>query len=350
MLRTLTLLLVLPLAIAGCDRSPERVTIEGQAQGTSYHISWWRDGGNQLPAVRADVSRTLTAIDRELSTYRDDSWISQFNASRSTDWQPAPESALHLLAIARQINARSDGCYDPTISPLFRLWGFQEHDFRVPTQAEITTALADIGLQHLDIDPETGRIRKEIATLSLDLSSMGEGYSVDRLAADLEARGIHNYLVELGGDMRIRGSKPDGTRWRVGIEAPTSGERRPGTIATIEDVEGISINTSGTYRRYFDDNGQVYSHILDPRSGRPAEHNLVSSTVFGHEAARSDGWATALLCLGPAEGMATAEREGLAALLIQRPGEDQFESDESPALESSERLRLQRQGDQHQDT
>lgn len=335
-------LLAALLLLTGCDQTPDMRRLEGQAQGTRYQVSWWREGGNRLPAVRADLSQTLAEIDRELSTYRDDSWISRFNRSRTTDWQAAPASALHLLGIAREVHARSQGCFDPTVSPLFALWGFQDQNFRVPSDEEIERTLSQTGLEHLEIDAENGRLRKQHETLSIDLSAMGEGYSVDRIASALEARGIENYLAELGGDMRLRGVKPDGTPWRVGIERPAAGPRSAATLASLDDARGASINTSGTYRRFFDDNGNLYSHILDPRTGHPVEHDLVSATVFGQDgdAARSDAWATALLCLGRSKGMAAAEREGLATLLTERRGESAFESFQSPALQKSDRLTL----------
>ncbi|WP_456269495.1 FAD:protein FMN transferase [Kushneria sp. AK178] len=337
----LTATVIAAMLLVGCDRIPEVELAQGEAQGTTYHIKWWSEDAPAHADIEADLTRVLTRIDENLSTYRDDSWISRFNASRSTDWQDAPDGVIHLLRIARRVHAQSEGCYDPTVAPLFALWGFQDENFRVPADDEIKTVMAHTGLEHIEIDPDQGRIRKTLPELSIDLSSMGEGYSVDQIAAMLASHGIDNYLAELGGDMRIRGTKPDDEPWRVGIEAPTPGQRRAGNIVTVTDREGLSLNTSGTYRRYFDDDGHAYGHILDPRSGTPATHDLVSATVFGTEAAVSDAWATTMLCLGREEGTRVADREGLAVYLIERQGDNDFTDSRTAALRESDRLTLE---------
>ncbi|MFC0336970.1 thiamine biosynthesis lipoprotein [Kushneria avicenniae] len=337
---SVTSAVIAALLLAGCDRIPEIELAQGEAQGTTYHIKWWSEDAPDRGDIDADLTRVLRKIDQDISTYRDDSWISRFNDSRTTDWQAAPPEVIHLLQIARMVNERSQGCYDPTVAPLFDLWGFQNENFQVPTDAAIREAMTHVGLEHLEIDADAGKIRKTIPELSIDLSSMGEGYSVDQIAAMLESHGIHDYLAELGGDMRIRGAKPDDEPWRVGIETPTPGERRTGNVVTVNDRQGLSLNTSGTYRRYFDDSGHAYGHIIDPRSGTPVTHDLVSATVFGHEAAVSDAWATTMLCLGREQGTEVADREGLPVYLIERRGEKDFTDSRTKALSETDRLTL----------
>ncbi|WP_445619501.1 FAD:protein FMN transferase [Kushneria sp. Sum13] len=333
--------IIAAMLLIGCDRVPEVELAQGEAQGTTYHIKWWGEDTPSHGNIEADLTRVLTKIDQDISTYRDDSWISRFNDNRSTDWQAAPPDVIHLLQIARRVNEQSKGCYDPTVAPLFRLWGFQDENFQVPSDESIREAMTHIGLEHLELDASAGKIRKTIPELSIDLSSMGEGFSVDRIAAMLESHGIHDYLAELGGDMRIRGAKPDDEPWRVGIETPSPGERRAGHIVTVNDRQGLSLNTSGTYRRYFDDSGHAYGHIIDPRSGHPATHDLVSATVFGTEAAVSDAWATTMLCLGREDGTTVADREGLPVYLIERHAENDFTDSRTKALEKSQRLTLE---------
>lgn len=333
--------LVAALLLTGCDRTPNIELAQGEAQGTTYHIKWWDEDAPARSDIEADLTRVLTKIDQDISTYREDSWISRFNASRTTDWQPAPPEVIHLLQIARRVHDRSQGCYDPTVAPLFALWGFQDEHFQVPSDKAIRETMTHVGLEHLEIDADAGKIRKTIPELSIDLSSMGEGHSVDRIAAMLESHGIQNYLAELGGDMRIRGTKPDDELWRVGIETPSPGERRAGNIVTVKDRSGLSINTSGTYRRYFDDSGHAYGHIIDPRTGTPATHDLVSATVFGHEAAVSDAWATTMLCLGREQGTEVADREGLPVYLIERHGENDFTDSRTGPLRETDRFTLQ---------
>ena len=142
--------------LSGCDRPPALHVAEGQAQGTSYHIKWWSEDASDDQAIAGDMTATFKRIDQAISTYRDDSWLARFNQSTSTAWQQAPKSVLALLSIAREVNRQSGGCYDPTIAPLFRLWGFQTHQFHVPADDAISNALTHTGLQHIEVNTHTG--------------------------------------------------------------------------------------------------------------------------------------------------------------------------------------------------
>ena len=151
----------------------------------------------------------------------------------------------------------------------------------------------------------------------LDMSSIGQGYTVAQLAGVAERFGVENYLVEIGGELMARGSKPGGVAWRIGIENPTAagGVAEPLTMPTDR---ATAVITSGTYRHFFEEGPRAYSHILDPRTAAPVDHALLAVTVVGSEPALAAAWATALLCLGPDEGTATANREGIAAVLTAR--------------------------------
>jgi len=165
------------------------------------------------------------------------------------------------------------------------------------------------------------QLRKKNPQLRVDLGSIGQGYSVGRIAGLLEQQGISNYLVEIGGELQTRGEKPGGQPWRVALEKPLPGERTLQKVITISQTEPLSVMTSGTYRHYFDVNGKRYSHILDARTGRPVEHGTVSVTVFDANPTRADAWGTALLCLGRTEGIESANKAGIAALFIEQQGE-----------------------------
>ncbi|WP_106477691.1 FAD:protein FMN transferase [Phytohalomonas tamaricis] len=337
--RSITLLgaALVATLLTACERTPELYKAQGEAQGTSYHITYWRDGDVDEQAIAADVITTFKQIDKAISTYRDDSWLAEFNHNHSTDWQQAPPEVIELLGIAATVHQQSNGCYDPTIAPLFSLWGFHDHNFHVPNADVIATILAHVGLEHVQVDAEHQRIRKDLPELSIDLSSLGEGYTIRRLSEQLEARGVTDYLVELGGDMKVRGHKPGGEKWRVGIESPVPDRIEAQKIVTIEDESGVSLNTSGSYRRYFDDNGNIYSHIIDARTGRPTTHTLVSASVFGVDPAVSDAWATAMLCLGEQEGLKVARAQQLPIYFIEKQDDD-FKITLSPALETSTRI------------
>ncbi|MCL1074115.1 FAD:protein FMN transferase [Shewanella dokdonensis] len=326
-------------AVLQYRRPAQLQKVEGYAQGTTYHISWWSEKVIPTQDIEQQFNTALAQIDAEFSTYRDDSYISKFNHSSSTDWQAASADFLQLLTIAKEINHKTGGCYDPTIGPLFNLWGFQKDKFNLPSAADIEATQAEIGIDKVEMDSAGQRIRKTLPGLQLNFSSMGEGYSISKLSAVLERHNISNYLVEFGGDMKIRGHKPDGKKWRIAIDRPDrkDSERQPYSIITINDETGVTLDTSGTYRHHFDENGKEYSHILDPRTGAPVTHNLVSASVFGKDPRVSDAWATAMLCLGPDAGQSIAKEQQLEVFFIEQR-QDTFHNAQSAALATSKRV------------
>ncbi len=338
------LLTIALFALNGCEKTPQIQKTSGYAQGTTYHISWWSTNSVSTKSIEKQFADTLASIDKELSTYRDDSYISRFNTSPSTDWQHASKDFIHLVQTAQLVNEQTHGCYDPTIGPLFSLWGFKKNVLEVPSQAQITAVQKEIGLDKIEIDPSQQRIRKTLPSVELDFSSMGEGYTIGKLSHILEANGITNYLVEFGGDMKIRGHKPQGQKWRIAIERPIPQKDgiKAYKIITINDENGVTLDTSGTYHHSFDANGKEYSHILDPRTGAPVAHHLVSASVFGTTPELSDAWATAMLCLGPDKGYRVAEREGLEVFFIESIA-GKLSNKKSAALKNSIRVKFDQQ-------
>lgn len=335
-------ILLVGLASAGltaCNQPPEIQKIEGFAQGTSYHISYWTSKDVDKETIEKQFQTKLDSIDKELSTYRDDSYISRFNEKTDTNWQPASKDFIHLIDLARVINRDTQGCYDPTVSPLFQLWGFQKGTLEVPTAAQISKVKKQMGLDKIQVDHTGMRVRKVLPHVQLDFSSMGEGYTINKLSKILESDGIHNYLVEFGGDMKIRGHKPKGQKWRVAIERPIPLEDgvKPYKIVTINDEKGVTLNTSGTYHHSFDKDGKEYAHILDPRTGTPVTHDLSSATVFSDDPEIGDAWATAMLCLGPKVDKAVALRKNLEVFFIRGTDKD-AKSFSSEALSKSQRI------------
>lgn len=325
---------LLTLLLSGCGQTPQLQKMQGHAEGTTYEIKWWNHSHGGKAALRKRVDQALARVDREISTYRKDSDLQRFNLSRSTDWQTMPKEVIGLLEIAKIVHTQSRGCYDPTIKPLFDLWGFQGDRQHVPDASEIAEARSKVGLERVEIDKLRSRIRKTIPDLQLDLSSMGEGFTLWSLGHVFDKAGIENYLIEFGGDMLVKGHKPDGKRWHIAIERPKPGQVGIQKVVTIDNEDGVSINTSGTYRHYFDANGRMYSHILNPRTGSPVTHNLVSATVFGRDPRLSDAWATAMLCMGKKEGEKVAERLDLKVFFIQQEHNYLLES-ESPELQNT---------------
>ncbi|MGZ4998505.1 MAG: FAD:protein FMN transferase [Methylobacter sp.] len=313
----LVAVLLLGFALSGCQKSPHESELSGAAQGTTYHIKLVLDGtSTSLEQAQREVSATLAEIDAQMSNYREDSEISRINQQENTDWLPVSQEIAELLAIAHTVYERSDGCYDLTVKPLFDLWGFSRHENRVPSQHEIDAVLPHVGMQLLEVDAVNKRIRKKDPKLKIDLSSIAQGYSVGVVARRLEALGIKNYLVEIGGEMMVKGHKANGDNWRVAIQSPKPLTREIEKIIEVREQQGIAIMTAGTYQNFFEENGQTYSHILNPKTGRPVTHHLRSVTVMHDDPAWADAWDTALLCMGEEEAARIAEAEKLKVLLI----------------------------------
>lgn len=304
--------------IAGCS-DPEMQSIRGFAQGTTYNVSYWSDPAIPSAEVQATARQTLDRIDRELSNYRDDSAIEEFNRAATTEALRVPGSLVELVRVATEVGRRSDGCYDLSIRPLFALWGFGDN-FRVPSQQDIDATLAGVGMDKLTV-VDNNHLAKVEPDLSVDVSSIAQGYSTAQIAAALEELGIENYLVEVGGELLVKGKKLDKEPWRVAIERPLAGERAIHKVVEIEPGEPLSVVTSGTYRHFYDEENRRYSHILDARTGKPVQHDLLSVTVLDPDPTLADAWSTALLCLGTTRALEVAEAENLAVMLIEADGE-----------------------------
>jgi len=319
------------VALAGCTKAPSVQQLKGFAQGTSYHISYWSAAPIDAPAVKKAVDNEFAVIDKLLSNYRPDSVIESFNSNAAIDSQEVGPEIVQLVRIAETVYQASEGCYDLTIKPLFTLWGFDGETPSLPNDKAIADTLKQIGMPQLTVVDDT-HLSKKHAALKVDLSSIAQGYSVESLSRVLEKRGITDYMVEIGGELKTRGQKPDQTVWRIAIEKPLPGEHKLHKILAMPKDAPLAIMTSGTYRHFFEANGQRYGHILDARSGRPVTHDLVGVTVAHADPTIADAWSTALLCLGQEQGLKLANAEHLAALFI-RLQNDQLLETRSEAFE-----------------
>ncbi len=311
------------ICLAACQPGGGETELAGAAQGTTYHIKIVLGDLKLNPdELHKEIDAVLADHDVKLSNYRDDSNISQFNRQKNTDWQPIPKEIAENLVIAKDVYVKTGGCLDLTIKPLFDLWGFARHEGKVPAQADIDKTLAHIGMDKIELD-ETGlRLRKKDPETAIDLSAIGQGYSVGGVAKLLESRGIQNYMVEIGGEMMVKGRKANGDEWRIAIEKPTPFTREVQKIIAIHQTDGEAVMTSGTYRNFFEEGGKTYSHILNPKTGKPVDHNLLSVTVLHDDPTWADAWDTALLCQGEVEGLKTAEANKLRVLFIYHEGKE----------------------------
>lgn len=308
-------LALLALMLGGCERAQRVEVLSGFAQGTTWHVSLWRPGGADSRALREAIEAEFARLDGVLSNYRPDSVIEGFNAQATTEPVAVGAEIVGLVEAARTVSEASAGCYDLTVKPLFNLWGFNGDVLTVPGETALTAARGNVGFRFLET-AAPGKLRKRKSGVHVDLSSIAQGYSVARIAALVEAAGIDDYIVEIGGEMQTRGHKPDGAHWRIGVERPLPEQRSVEKALTIKREAPLAVMTSGTYHHYFDAKGQRYSHVLDARTGRPIAHATVSVTVIDGNPTRADAWSTALLCLGEGDGLRAADRAGIAALFI----------------------------------
>lgn len=320
--------------LAACSPPPPPGPLTGTTMGTAYTVKFAKLPAELSPAtLQALVEQQLAAVNAVMSTYDADAEISRFNRDQNRDWfSIAPEMAA-VLVEAKAIHDRSGGAFDVTIGPVVEIWGFGAAGPRdkPPPQSEITAALARVGMDDLMVRRDPSAVRKLRSDLQIDLSAIAKGHAVDRVATALENAGVTNYLVEIGGELRTAGRRPDGGVWRVGIEQPATGGRSVQRAIPMA-LDG-AVATSGDYRNFFEIDGRRYAHILDPRTGRPVEHRLASVTVIAANCSTADGWATALSVLGTDAGYRVAESEGLAALFIDRDGE-KFSERATPAFDN----------------
>ena len=303
--------LVLLAALVACGLEGRYGRYRGAAFGTSVEVV--HDGGCR-GEVGQTVANTLSQVDAELSTWRPDSVLARFNAGPADRWMPVPASLAALVAEALSLARQSGGAFDLTVAPLVDLWGFGPGPAEdAPSTTAIQAALAQVGHQRLQVRLNSPALRKRSPGLSVDLSAIGKGHAVDRVAEALERLGCRSYLIDVGGEVRTLGRNPQGQLWRIGIASPSGG----GTVRTLA-LSGLAAATSGDYRNFRREGGRRLSHVLDPRAGWPVDHNLASVTVVAANAAAADGLATTILVLGPEAGIQFAQNRGVAALLLRR--------------------------------
>jgi FAD:protein FMN transferase len=324
------ILLVASLALCACARGTAEFDLSGATMGTDYSV---KIAANSLDTanVKHQVEATLDAVDLMLSTYRPESELSRFNADPSTEWQTVTGEFCAKVEQALAISEMTDGAFDITVGPLVNLWGFgpPAHTDEPPSDAAIAAAEAVVGYRHLQADCSVPALRKDIAGLYIDMSGLGKGYAADRVAQVLDKDGLSNYLIEVGGELRLRGRNRQGNKWAIGIEAPLYDRREPYAVVHLTDT---AIATSGDYRNYFESGGVHYQHIIDTRTGRPVTHSMASVTVVDGDGSRADALATGLLVLGPDRGMQLAKAQGLAVLFLMR-GDGRITEQSSPAFE-----------------
>ncbi|MCA8941381.1 MAG: FAD:protein FMN transferase [Planctomycetes bacterium] len=269
--------------------------VRGLAMGTTYSIKYVERGDAASATVSGAIQKSLDDVDRLFSRYRPDSVVSEFNASQGT--VEVGREFCRVLKDALQVAAATDGAFDPTVLPLFLLYPFGDvvDRSRMPDDEAIRRALESVGFGKLEVGDTT--VRKRVPGVMVDPNAFAKGYGVDRVASALRESGHADFMVEIGGEVRCAGRKPDGSPWRIGIEGPGP----DGGVAAVETVELVdcAIATSGDYRNFVEADGQRVHHVLDPRTGRNRARRVITATVRAEDCAFADAVATALMITGP---------------------------------------------------
>jgi len=318
------LVALLTVSITACfpsnDSAESEILLQGRTMGTTYHI---KVVATQVQVetlkLQEKIDAVLKQVNQEMSTYIPDSEISRFNQSKSTEPVEISTGFARVLKESIRLGELSAGKLDITVGPLVNLWGFGPtlRPDKVPSAEVLANTRAQIGLKNLHLNGN--KLSKDIPDLYVDLSTTAKGYGVDVVAELIEANGFDNYLVEIGGEMRLKGFKHTGELWAIAIEKPIfdpSGEHR--AVQQVIIPKDNAVATSGDYRNYFEADGQRFSHIIDPDTGKPINHNLVSVTVIAPSSMTADGLSTTLMVMGAEQGMKFAVENDLAALFISK--------------------------------
>ncbi len=322
------------LVLSGCGSRVYQLS--GQTMGTTFHIKVVARSRSGLIELQKAIMTRLEQIEQSMSTFRPDSEISRFNRlAAGRPFHPSSDFRA-VLQVARRVYRLSRGAWDGTVKPLVDLWGFNAD--RVPeaepSAGAIARALESIGFDEIQFLPD-GSLRKAVSTLHLDLASIAKGYGVDQVAKVIRSAGYENFLVEIGGEVRAAGQRPDGNLWKVGINRPSSRASAVEVIYAVQ-LRDESMATSGNYRRFFRIGDKTYAHIIDPRSGYPCQNGVLSASVIAPGCTLADGLATALMVLGPGEGIKLVESlPGVEAMLITSAGKEQKQLHRSKGFPAS---------------
>lgn len=283
---------VLLFLVAGCAQPEQKpVKLVGEAQGTYYSIIYY---DNNQRNFQFEIDSLLSAFDRSLSLWVPNSILSRVNNNDTT--AVLDRSFEDNFNLSMQVAEKTGGDFDVTVGPLVRAWGFGFDDRRHVDDSIIDSLMQITGYHKIHLVDH--KIKKDDPRVSLDFNAIAQGYSVDLVGNFLESHGINNYLVDIGGEVKANGQKPDGSLWKVGIEKPARHQDDPRDLKAVVALKNKSVATSGSYRKFYEMNGIRYSHTIDPRTGRPVQHSLLSVSVLTDSTAVADAYATAFMVMG----------------------------------------------------
>ena len=319
------LLLLIVGTIVILKKQPPFRTNEGMVFGTIYKITYQHNDD-----LQNEIKAAMMEVDNSLSPYNPNSIITRINHNEDTVLN---EHFLHVFNLAQQISAETEGAFDITVAPLVNAWGFGfKHSIDIDPSV-IDSLRQFVGYQKIKL--EDGKIVKEDARTMLDCSAIAKGYGVDRVARLLDQKGVQHYMVDIGGEVVLKGKNPRMKTWRIGINKPVEDSLSVNQeLQTILEVSGVGMATSGNYRKFYYKDGKRYAHTIDPRVGTPVQHNILSATVIAKDCTTADAYATAFMVMGLEEAKAFCEAHPeLHAYFICDGEGDSYEIFATPGME-----------------
>jgi len=307
--------MLMTLALAACKNRSQILEFSGFSMGTTYNVVAV-DHDNRLDGVqvKSAVQASLALVNQQLSNWDSASEISQFNASGAENAFSMSGDLANVMNASAEVNAASDGRFDTTIGPLIELWGFGAPGRAAMPNDDAIAQAMELSGQDTTLLLAGDQVSKQQAETQVYLAGIGKGYGADRVGAALQAMGINDYMIEIGGDLYAAGRNPDGLAWQIGIETPNPANR---SVMNVVGLTGMGLATSGDYRNYFEVDGQRFSHLIDPTTGRPVTHSTASATVLADNAMLADAWSTAMLILGRERGLEIAAQHDIAVQFIE---------------------------------
>lgn len=311
-----TFIFILISLLFACSEQPPAVIdkIHGYTMGTSYHVQWRSSSLLDPQQAQVEIDQILVKINQQMSTYQADSELSRFNQANAPITQTVSPELFEVLQLSLSLHELTSGYFDISVGPVVNLWGFgpDKMPTKLPTEEQTAKAKRAIGLDAITLGASS---ISKTQQRYLDLSAIAKGYAVDKVAELLESKGVKDYLVEIGGEMRAKGQKTQEKPWRVAVEKPDENQRSVQKVIAMHDG---AMATSGDYRNFFEMNGQQYSHSIDPFTAKPVKHTLASVTIIDDTCARADALATAMLVMGADKAKAFAAEHNIKAYLIER--------------------------------
>ncbi|HUX54142.1 MAG TPA: FAD:protein FMN transferase [Williamwhitmania sp.] len=304
------LLAVLGITAIACSRSKHYITIRGFAQGTTYSMAY-ADSANRN--LQPQIDSLLAEFDTSCSTYNPKSIITRINNNDTT--VRADKFFTGVFNLSRKVWENTNGAFDITIGPLTEAWGFGFKKRMKLDSAKVDSLKRLVGMDKVYI--ENGRVIKADPRMFIDVDADAQGYSVDVVAKYLESKGIRNYMIEIGGEVYAKGVNHKGVPWVIGIDKPVDNALPGDDLQILVGLSGKAVATSGNYRKFYEENGVKYAHEIDPKSGYPVQHSVLSVSVFADDCGTADAYATAFMVLGLEPSNKIIERvKGLDAIFI----------------------------------